>query len=124
MKRCSSCKVTFENPSEHFNKCRSRKDGFDNRCRVCKRKEQKTSYATMRSKRYQARLREIGSKMLTARDAVKKVYKASDYKCSVLNCSKTAEDLHHVTYDDYFAVVPLCRPHHKMDHQTVKETSS
>lgn len=110
-KTCPSCNI--EKPSEEFHLNSTKKDGLDWRCKLCKKK----SVNKLSQKRRDAKRYEKDSYKNKARDEARRAYEGHVYKCSVLNCNSEAEDLHHVTYKDPLAVVPLCKLHHRMNHE-------
>lgn len=116
MKTCTICKT--EKSLSEFHKCVSRPDGHDWRCRSCK----KSSDDKYRRKLIDARRYEKSKGKAKAREVARLHFPEfkKEYKCSVLNCPKMSEELHHVTYEDPLAVVPLCSDHHRMDHEIVK----
>ncbi len=115
MKKCSTCKDEFPATSEHFHRSSEKLDGFDSRCKSCKRNKENISARRRRDSRRYEKLKN----RCAARDKANRFYKMEKLNCAVLNCSKISEELHHVTYEDPLAVIPLCTEHHRMNHELV-----
>lgn len=111
MKKCSKCKIEYEFDQFYVNRCRP--DGRAAQCRMCSQASQRK-----RRNKYIGRFYYQKNKnKAKARDAARRHYrKDGEFDCSVLTCESKAEELHHVNYDEPLAVIPLCRKHHKMNH--------
>lgn len=121
MVRCSKCKAEFETYEGNFHRNSARVKGYDNQCRTCKSKLTKAISATRRDRnRVYNKVRYKDEKhKYDARKRAKLAY-PDTFQCAVLNCDVSAEDLHHVDYRLALDVVPLCRRHHRLWHETVK----
>ena len=112
IKRCPTCDTTYKDAELHFAKHAGRYDGVAGICKKCFRERSKEKSSQKRQKKYDEKF----AFKRKAKDLVKYRYKAKDFKCCVLSCEENATDLHHVTYQDPYAVIPLCKKHHKDEH--------
>lgn len=115
-KICKKCNLEKSLTREFWNLNANRKDGFDHPCKLCKRLSSNKIGEDI-SRRNRDKRRYLRDKFrLNARRLARDTYGSKEYPCSVLNCEEIATDLHHVTYEDPLAVVPLCKRHHKDEH--------
>jgi hypothetical protein len=108
-KKCPKCNVIYENAENAFYKETRRHDGYAWTCKRCRSKSDNLYARRIRDKRRYAKNKDKALIRLKTR----KHYQSQVFKCSALTCNDIATDLHHVSYDDYKAVVPLCNKHHR-----------
>lgn len=115
MVKCSKCKNEFESYEGNFHRSRAKKSGFDSCCKACKAVRDSRV-----GKRQREKARYVSDKLRAdARMSANRQW-TGIYKCSVINCSLDADQLHHVDYAKPLDVVPLCRAHHYDWHRTSK----
>ena len=121
-KRCGHCKKTYEaeDLSQHFSRQRTRPDGLYWCCKLCKKGLDAGQEAIRKRKGRDRRRYEKLKHQTLARSKASYHYAGQTYKCSVIPCQAESEDLHHVNYDSPLDVVPLCKRHHKENHDLVK----
>lgn len=91
-------------------------DGLARVCKKCISDYNKQDKAKRNNMARAQRMRALYAHKEAARAAAIKKYGDKNFKCSVLNCEKDSENLHHINYNDYLAVIPLCRSHHADAH--------
>jgi hypothetical protein len=107
--KCRKCGFEASNPEGLFFKDRRLEGGYAHCCRVCVRKMRAELF-------YNRRLSAHRSKAQARKNAQAKWGHASQYPCSVLDCRKPSEELHHVDYGFHESVVPMCSAHHQRWH--------
>lgn len=115
-KKCSKCKKAFPKTKEFFYQAFDRKDGFGSHCKKCRYLSQT---AISQKRRDERRYEKLKNRTLARLEARKK-YDPLTLRCAVLNCLGECEELHHVNYQEPLAVIPLCRDHHRLNHELCK----
>lgn len=124
MKQCNKCKECFwaytqDGLSSSFRRESQSWDGFCGQCKRCRSAHDQVK--TYQRTAYRKRMRcPSGAEKNRIREIARNTFN-KEYKCSVLNCLSKAEELHHVTYKDPLAVVPLCKQHHYDNHRVSRD---
>jgi hypothetical protein len=131
MKRCHICKTIKD--KHFFYKDRSRKDGLDNKCKVCtasykrKRRLSNLSYYRSRDKKYNylnKEKRNIYNRAWKAKNKHKinahylvrmAVREGLLIKMVCKKCSNPNTEAHHPDYNKPLQVIWLCRFHHRLE---------
>lgn len=109
---CRKCNFgTYEDPGEHFIQDGRNKSNHGY-CTICR----KCVNSSVADRHFQRRLNEHSGKHQARRSARKKWGVPSNYTCAVLDCDKSAEELHHVDYAFHESVIPMCSRHHQKLH--------
>lgn len=117
MKHCNGCGLEFVDVENNFYRSLHKSSGFMSKCKTCCRERDRKRAPAKNARRRIRRLTEEFKHKQKARLAARAKYKSPRlYDCAVLDCSKKAQDLHHVSYTDVYSVIPLCRKHHAANH--------
>lgn len=119
MKRCPKCEQILDDSKFHKN--RKYADGLDWRCIECKKKTINRHRRREREKKYYDENHNGCADKMKARDHARRIYGNAEYPCAVANCSLMSDDLHHIDYSMSLDVIPLCKEHHKLWHDTWAE---
>jgi hypothetical protein len=115
-KWCPSCEnwlTLFD-----FNKSANRSDGRHWCCKECHRAKSKTQAARNSQKNRDSKRYAKAPEKVKARTKARDYWgSAKKYKCAILNCTETADHLHHISYTSPLDVVPYCKYHHFVEHE-------
>lgn len=113
---CPKCKNQYPNVEEYFYVNRTRPNGFAWKCKKCSKEE----YNARSARRGRERRSLENKKKDAARSEARHKYENMVFSCAVVNCLNTDCELHHVDYNNPLAVIPLCKKHHKQNHDVVR----
>ncbi len=128
MKTCSKCLSTLD--LCHFGKNSGRRDGYADRCKACRKSDQrvyiKTRTGLVKRKEAQARYRtSINGKLrckaqASAHRALADGSIESQDHCTDCGCTNKALHMHHEDYAKPLIVIFLCPACHVIRHQVIK----